>query len=94
MVVLIFAAGFGFQFLLALFVQRVMGFDALRTGLAFLPTPVAIGVVSLLVAPRLTARFGPRPVLLAGLTVLALGLAAAEPGAGRSVLSGRRPARR
>jgi MFS family permease len=74
-VVLIFAAGLGFQFVNALFVQRVMGFDALQTGLAFLPTPVAIGVVSLLVAPRLTARFGPRTVLLAGLTVLAPGFA-------------------
>lgn len=73
-VVLIFATGMGFQFVNALFVQRVMGFDALRTGLAFLPTPVVIGIVSLLVAPRLTARFGPRPVLLAGLPVLALGL--------------------
>jgi MFS family permease len=52
-----------------------MGFDALQTGLAFLPTPVTIGIVSLLIAPRLTARFGPRPVLLSGLIVLALGLA-------------------
>jgi EmrB/QacA subfamily drug resistance transporter len=72
-VVLTFAACFGFQFLLALFVQRVMGLDALRTGLAFLPTPVAIGIVSLLIAPRITGRFGPRPVLLGGLAVLALG---------------------
>ena len=73
-VVLIFATGMGFQFLNALYLQRVMGFDALRTGAAFLPTPVLIGVVSLLVAPRLTARFGPRAVLLAGLSVLAAGL--------------------
>jgi MFS family permease len=72
-VLLILAAGLGFQFVNALFLQRVMGYDALWTGLAFLPTPVAIGLVSLLVAPRLTARFGPRAVLLAGLTVLALG---------------------
>jgi len=73
-VVLIFATGFGFQFLTALYVQQVMGFDALRTGLAFLPTPITIGIVSLLAAPRLTARFGPRPVLLAGLLLLAAGL--------------------
>lgn len=75
-VVLVFAAGMGFQFLNALYVQRVMGFDALGTGLAFLPTPIVIGVVSLFVAPRVTARFGPRPVLLAGLTLLLAGLLA------------------
>ena len=73
-VVLIFATGMGFQFVNALFLQRVMGFDALGTGSAFLPTPLVIGMVSLLVAPAVTARYGPRPVLLAGLTVLGLGL--------------------
>lgn len=70
----LFAAGMGFQFLNALFVQRVMGYDAFRTGLAFLPTPIVIGLVSLVVAPRLTGRYGPRPVLLAGLSALAVGL--------------------
>jgi EmrB/QacA subfamily drug resistance transporter len=73
-VVLVFATGMGFQFLNALFVQRVMGYDALGTGLAFLPTPLVIGVLSLFVAPSLTARFGPRPVLLGGLTLLLAGL--------------------
>ncbi len=73
-VVLIFAAGMGFQFLNALFVQRVMGYDALGTGLAFLPTPLVIGVVSLVAAPWLTARLGPRRVLIGGLTVLFAGL--------------------
>jgi EmrB/QacA subfamily drug resistance transporter len=71
---LLFAAGMGFQFLNALFVQRVMRFDALGTGLAFLPTPIVIGIMSLLIAARLTARFGPRRVLLGGLSALFLGL--------------------
>ncbi|GIF11870.1 MFS transporter [Actinoplanes teichomyceticus] len=74
-VLLILAAGMGFQFVNTLFLQRVMGFDALRTGLGFLPTPIVIGLVSLLTAARLTARFGPRRVLLAGLLLLAGGLA-------------------
>lgn len=73
-VVLVFATGMGFQFLNALFVQRVMGYDALGTGLAFLPTPVVIGVVSLFAAPWLTGRFGPRPVLIGGLALLLAGL--------------------
>ena len=71
---LVFATGMGFQFMNALFVQRVMGYDALGTGLAFLPTPVVIGLVSLFAAPRLTGRFGPRPVLVAGLVLLLGGL--------------------
>ncbi|MFG1993734.1 MFS transporter [Actinoplanes sp. NPDC048988] len=73
-VVLVFATGMGFQFVNALFVQQVMGYDALGTGLAFLPTPIVIGVVSLFVAARLTGRFGPRPVLIAGLATLLAGL--------------------
>lgn len=73
-VVLMFAAGFGFQFMTALYLQRVLGFDSLQTGLAFLPAPVMGGVMSLFVAPRLTVRFGSRPVLLGGLTAFAAAL--------------------
>ncbi|GAA2466047.1 MFS transporter [Winogradskya humida] len=72
--ILIFATGMGFQFINALFLQRVLGYDAIATGLAFVPTPIVIGLMSLFVAPRVTARFGTRPVLLAGLALLAAGL--------------------
>ncbi|MBC9717777.1 MFS transporter [Streptomyces sp. TRM66268-LWL] len=73
-VVLVFAAGFGFQFLNALYLQRVLGFDSMQTGLAFLPAPVVLGAVSLFLAARLTSRWGTRRVLLAGLFVLGAGL--------------------
>jgi EmrB/QacA subfamily drug resistance transporter len=73
-VLLVFATGMGFQFLNALFVQRVMGYDALGTGLAFLPTPIVIGLVSLFAAPRLTGRYGPRLVLIGGLATVVVGL--------------------
>ncbi|MFJ4187880.1 MFS transporter [Kitasatospora sp. NPDC089509] len=73
-VVLAFAAGFGFQFLNALYLQRVLGFDSMQTGLAFLPAPLTIGTVSLLFSAKLTARFGTRRVLLTGLLLLGVGL--------------------
>ncbi|MFJ8198078.1 MFS transporter [Streptomyces sp. NPDC096152] len=73
-VILVFAAGFGFQFLNALYLQRVLGFDSTRTGLAFLPAPLVIGAMSLLFTARLTARFGTRRVLLTGLLFLGGGL--------------------
>ncbi|MGC4791107.1 MFS transporter [Micromonospora sp. DT178] len=70
---LMVAAFFGFQFLLALELQLVLGLDAAATGLAFLPTPVVIAVVSLGLAGRLTARYGARPVLLTGLALAVVG---------------------
>jgi EmrB/QacA subfamily drug resistance transporter len=73
-VVLLFAAGFGFQFMTALYLQRVLGFDSLHTGLAFLPAPILGAVMSLFIGPRLTARFGSRPLLLAGLAALLVAL--------------------
>lgn len=73
-VILVFAAGFGFQFLNALYLQRVLGFDSLQTGLAFLPAPLVIGTMSLFFSVRLTLRYGTRRVLLTGLAALALGL--------------------
>ncbi|MFE3452529.1 MFS transporter [Nonomuraea sp. NPDC059194] len=73
-VVLVFAAGFGFQFLNALYPQRVLGFDSMQTGLAFLPAPLVIGAMSLYFSARLTARYGTRRVLLTGLLALGAGL--------------------
>jgi len=73
-VVLLFAAGFGFQFTTALYVQRVLGYDSLTTGLAFLPAPIMNALMSLSIAPRLTVRFGARKMLIAGLVVFLLAL--------------------
>ncbi|MER6129327.1 MFS transporter [Streptomyces sp. NPDC001795] len=73
-VVLVFSAGFGFQFLNALYLQRVLGFDSMQTGLAFLPAPLVIGTMSLFFTAKLTARYGTRRVLLTGLLFLGVGL--------------------
>jgi EmrB/QacA subfamily drug resistance transporter len=73
-VVLVFAAGFGFQFLNALYMQRVLGFSSLETGFGFLPGPVMIGVISLWFSAKLVARFGTRRTLVSGLAGIAAGL--------------------
>ncbi|GAA2759579.1 MFS transporter [Actinopolymorpha rutila] len=68
--VLMVAACFAFQILVAQYLQRVVGYGAAATGLAMLPAAVAIGAVSLGVSARLNARFGERAVLLTGLALL------------------------
>jgi EmrB/QacA subfamily drug resistance transporter len=65
----------GMFFLGALFLQRVLGYDALEVGLAFLPVALAIGTLSLGVSARLIMRFGARATLLPGLALAAVGLA-------------------
>lgn len=67
---LMVAALFSFQVLVALYMQKVLGYGAARTGFAMLPAAVAIGGVSLGLSSRLNARFGERRVLLAGLVLL------------------------
>jgi EmrB/QacA subfamily drug resistance transporter len=71
----LFVAGmFGMFFLGALYLQRVLGYDALETGLAFLPVTIVIGTLSLRYAERLIMRFGARATLLPGLVLIAAGL--------------------
>src|SRR3954468_22064442 len=61
---------FGLFFLGALYLQRILGYDPLQVGLAFLPSTVVMGVVSL----RLSARFAPRTVLAPALAIATVGL--------------------
>ncbi len=64
------SAMFSFQIIVALYMQKVLGYGALATGLAMLPAAVLIGGTSLFVSARLSTRFGERAVLLAGLLLL------------------------
>ncbi len=73
--ILMVAGLFGMFFLGALYLQRVLGFDPVEVGLAFLPVSVLIGALSLRVSPGLVTRYGPRAVLLPGLALIAAGLA-------------------
>ncbi|MFG3153863.1 MFS transporter [Streptomyces sp. NPDC048219] len=68
--VLMVAALFSFQVLVALYLQKVLGYGAAGTGLAMLPAAAVIGAVSLGASARLNARFGERNVLLAGIVLL------------------------
>ncbi|MFH8736953.1 MULTISPECIES: MFS transporter [unclassified Streptomyces] len=78
---LMVAALFSFQILVALYLQNVLGYGAAETGLAMLPAAAVIGAVSLGVSARLGARFGERNVLLTGIVLLigVLGLLARVP---------------
>jgi EmrB/QacA subfamily drug resistance transporter len=71
---LMVAGLFGMFFLGTLYLQRVLGYDAMQIGLAFLPVAVAIGALSVDSSARLITRFGPRAVLLSGLTLVLAGL--------------------
>ncbi|MDQ2909511.1 MAG: MFS transporter [Actinomycetota bacterium] len=60
-------------FVLTLYVQQVLGWSALKTGVTFLAT-AGTTVIWAGVAQALTTRFGPRPVIVAGMLVLAASL--------------------
>lgn len=73
--ILMIAGMYGFQYIGALYLQRVLGYGELLTGTAFLPAPVVIGALMLSLSARTVARFGPYRVLLAGLALITAGLA-------------------
>ena len=65
---------FGSFFFLTQFVQEVLGFSPLKAGLSFVPMTGALFATSRL-APRLVARFGPKPLMIAGLLPVVAGMA-------------------
>ena len=68
------AGMFGTFFMGSLYLQRVLGYSALEIGLAFLPTTIAMGVLSVRYAEPLIMRFGARTTLLPGLVLVAVAL--------------------
>jgi EmrB/QacA subfamily drug resistance transporter len=62
------AALFGVFYFLTLYLQQVLGFSALKTGIAYLPLTLTLVAASAL-ASRFVDRFTPKPVLVAGLVV-------------------------
>ena len=74
-VMLLLACGmFAMFFLGALYLQRILGYAPLEVGLAFLPSTVVMGTLSLRYSERLMMRFGPRTTLIPSLSFIAAGL--------------------
>jgi EmrB/QacA subfamily drug resistance transporter len=83
-VLALYSGVFVMWFFLSLYVQQVLGWDAIDTGLAFLPMTIGVAIASSR-SPRLTARLGARATITAGMALAAAGLAiltAIHPGGG------------
>lgn len=65
---------FGWFFVGTLYLQQVLGYNALETGLTFLPATLLLGAMSMGPSARLVRRFGPKPPLAAGTALMVIGL--------------------
>jgi len=70
---LMVGSAFGFLFFTVLYLQQVLELAPLAAGLGFLPAPIVIAVVSMALAPRLLTKFGARPMVIVGLTLMVAG---------------------
>ncbi|MCX4749633.1 MFS transporter [Kitasatospora sp. NBC_01287] len=73
--VVMISAMFGFQVLIALYLQQVLGYRPAAAGFGMLPTGVMIALVALGLSAKVIGRFGPRRALLTGNALLVLALA-------------------
>jgi EmrB/QacA subfamily drug resistance transporter len=64
---------FSMFFFLTLYVQNILGFSPVKTGLCFLPITIIVGITSGIVS-NLVGKIGYKPPLAAGPIVLAIGL--------------------
>ncbi len=69
------AGMFGMFFLGALYLRRVLHYDALQIGLAFLPVTIAMGTLSIRYSERIVMRLGARTTVLCGMPLIMAGLA-------------------
>jgi MFS family permease len=72
--ILTVAGMFGVFFLGALYIRRVLHYDALQIGLAFIPVTVLMGTLSVRYTERFITRFGARPTVRVGIVVIGAAL--------------------
>jgi EmrB/QacA subfamily drug resistance transporter len=90
--ILTIAAVSSMIFLLTIYLQQIQGYSALSAGLAFLPTALVFLSVGGYLSAKLVTRFGPKPVLLVGMTIQAVGfLLLTQLAVGTSFLTGLLP---
>ena len=65
---------FGVFLFLTYFMQQNLGFSPIQTGFAFLPMVVCIVAASLTAQTRILPRTGPRPLVVSGMILAALGM--------------------
>src|SRR5688572_31552391 len=65
---------FGMFFLGALYLQQVLGYDPLQVGLAFLPSTIVMGALSMGFSGRITMRFGAKRALIPSLLAIGAGM--------------------
>src|SRR5688572_23321153 len=69
------AGMFAMFFLGTLYLERILGYDALEIGFAFLPGTIAMGLMSARYSDRLVTCFGARRTLIPGLVMIMASLA-------------------
>ena len=65
---------FGMFFLGALYMQQILGYDALQVGLAYLPTTVVMGTMSFRFTGQLNLRYGPQATLVPAMVFVVVAL--------------------
>jgi EmrB/QacA subfamily drug resistance transporter len=65
---------FAMFFLGALYMQRILGYDALQVGLAYLPLTIVMGTMSFRFTGQLNLRYGPEATLVPAMIFVAAGL--------------------
>jgi MFS family permease len=61
-------------FLGALYMQRILGYDALQVGLAYLPLTIVMGAMSFRVTGQLNLKYGPEATLVPAMIFVVAGL--------------------
>jgi EmrB/QacA subfamily drug resistance transporter len=64
----------GFQYLITLYFQNILGFSPVQSGCAILPIPIGIAGLSMFGYPHISQRTGPRALIVPGMLTVAAGM--------------------